>query len=221
MTKEELINKAVYIQYPLTYTSYKNYDVGKKIHKLPLAEKGFMYDGWKYNENHFTTKYHRKYSLPLLAKVLNFEYNENDFTLIERKSDDFDISMLCPKHKYEYEIYGFNHNEYFDNITYNDLINCPFNKDGITNYHKLYKYPHENSRIINKTVNNSRILFISGDSQMIPDLSVLSCYFKEIWYFDNRDEIALMDKWKNVIFTDVLVEMNNNIQTQYLDLNFK
>ena len=77
MTKQELLDKAVYIQYPLNYTTYKQYNVGKEINKLPLPEKGMMYDKWKYNDNHFIPLYHRKYSLPLLEKVLKFGYNEN------------------------------------------------------------------------------------------------------------------------------------------------
>lgn len=52
MTREELLDKAIYIQYPLNYSTYKQYDVGKEIHKLPLPERGMMYDNWKYNDNH-------------------------------------------------------------------------------------------------------------------------------------------------------------------------
>ena len=105
MTREELLDKAIYIQYPLNYSTYKQYDVGKEIHKLPLQERGMMYDNWKYNDNHFIPLYHRKYSLPLLEKVLKFGYNESDFILKERTSNGFDISVLYPKKEYIYMKY--------------------------------------------------------------------------------------------------------------------
>lgn len=221
MTKQELLDKAVYIQYPLNYTTYKQYNVGKEINKLPLPEKGMMYDKWKYNDNHFIPLYHRKYSLPLLEKVLKFGYNENDFILKERTSNGFDISVLWSKKEHIYEIYGFNRNEYFDNLKYDDIITSHIYFNNITDYHKQYKYPHENSRLINKTIDNNRILFISGDSQMIPDIPILSCYFKEIWYFDNRNNLVLSDKYKNVFFTDVLVEVGRTEQSDYVDKNFR
>ena len=96
MSKDELINNAVYIQFPVNFTRYYNYNV-KDIHKLPLPEKDEMYTLWALNSNHYTTAYHRKYVLPLLGSLLNFNYNENDFTLLEKYSNKFDISMLIPK----------------------------------------------------------------------------------------------------------------------------
>ena len=57
MTKKDLIDKAVYIQFPYSYTTYKQYSVGKEINKLPLAERGLMYDGWAKNNNHYTINY--------------------------------------------------------------------------------------------------------------------------------------------------------------------
>ena len=221
MTKEQLLEKAIYIQYPLTYNVYKEYNI-KNIHKLPLHKVGEMYDKWKYNSNHFTTEYHRNYSLPLLNKLLNFGYNKDDFTLKNKTSNGFDISMLCPKAQYEYEIYELNNGQFFDNINYNDLLTkSKANFINATDYHKLYIYPHKCSKITNKTINNGRLLYISGDSQMIPDLPILSCYFKEIWYMDNRDNLTFNNKYKDIVFTDVLIELNYMEQKQYVDINFK
>jgi hypothetical protein len=56
---------------------------------------------------------------------------------------------------------------------------------------------------------------------LIPVISFLSCFFKEIWYFDNRDDKVLSDKWRNVEFTDVIIEMNWTETWTYLDRNFK
>ena len=221
MTKKDLIDKAIYIQFPYSYTTYKEYKIDKEINKLPLPEKGMMYDGWAKNNNHYTPQYHRQYTIPLLCKLLDISVNFDDFVIDERHSGKFDISLLKPKEEYEYEIYGYTRGEHFDNLTFEDITsNDSPNKD-ITDYHRLYKYSHECSRLINKTINSDRILFISGDSQLIPVISFLSCFFKEIWYFDNRDDKALSDKWCNIEFTDVIIEMNWTETWTYMDRNFK
>ena len=221
MTKKDLIDNAVYIQFPYSYTTYKEYKVDKEINKLPLPEKGMMYDGWAKNNNHYKPEYHRKYVLPLLSKLLNISINMDDFVENNKQSGGFNISQLIPKKEYKYEIYGYTRGEHFDNITFNDLINNNSTNQDITDYHRQYKYSHECSRIINKTIDNNRILFISGDSQLIPDISLLSCFFKEIWYFDNRNDLVLSDKWSDIDFTDVLIEMNWTDTWTYTERNFK
>ena len=221
MTKKDLIDKAIYIQFPYSYSSYKDYKVDKEINRLPFAQRGMMYDGWAKNNNHYTPQYHREYTIPLLCKLLNINFNDNDFVIDNRNSGKFDISLLKPKKEYKYEIFGFNRNEHFDNLSFDDITNNDSSKNDITNYHRLYKYSHECSRLINKTINSDRILFISGDSQFIPIVSFLSCFFKEIWYMDNRDNLTLSDKWKDIPFTDVIIEMNWTEVNTYIDRNFK
>lgn len=221
MLKQEIIDKAIYIQFPKNTIGYNYTYTEKNIHKLPLPTEDEMYKGWKNNTNHFTTEYHRKYVLPLLSNLFTFNYNENDFILKENIIDNkHDISMLYPKQNYIYEIYGYSRDEHFDNLKYEDLLVNTSTKSEITPYHKLYKYGHECSRLINKTILNNRKLFISGDSQMIPDIPILSCYFKEIFYFDNRYKKQLQNTYKDVLFTDILIELNNNNISFYLNQNF-
>ncbi len=220
MEKNDILSKAIYIQYPINYNNYRNYNV-ENIYKLPLPLKGQMYDNWSLNQNHFTTEYHRLNSLPLLSKLLNINYNEEDFTLLNKSYNNFDISMLVPKQQFKYEIYGFTRNEHFNDITYLQLLENNVKHSSITEYHKLFKYSHESSRIINKSLNNDLKLFISGDSQMIPDIPVLSCYFKEIWYFDNRNNLTLKEKYKDIKFDKILIELNNNPLSFYIDTNLK
>ena len=55
---------------------------------------------------------------------------------------------------------------------------------------------------------------------MIPDIPVLCCYYKEVWYFDNRYRVKLCDKFKDVNFDQVLIQLNNNSITKYLNENF-
>ena len=223
MTRDEILAGAHYIQYPLDKTTYisVNRDIKDKILKLPLPQDGEMYSGWWRNTNHFTTTYHRKYVLPLLIKLLNLTYRENDWELVERKSGNNDISYLRVKHSPVYEVYGFTRKEHFDKLRFDDLVINDSKNADITDYHRLYKYAHECSRIINKTIISDRKLFISGDSQFIPDIAFLSCYFKEVWYMDNRNHLSLSAEWKNTHFTDCIVEINCSNTGRYTVDNFQ
>ena len=44
-------------------------------------------------------------------------------------------------------------------------------------------------------------MFVSGDSQIIPDIPVLACYFREVWYFDNRTGYTTSKRDKNNNYT--------------------
>lgn len=216
-----MLSKAIYIQYPININGYNTTYKIDNVYKLPLPNNKQMYSGWLKNHNHFTTEYHRLYSLPLLSKLLNFNFNLNDYILKENIIDNkFDISMLYPKNTNKFEIFGYTRNEYFDNLDYNNLLINDSKSPDITEYHRLFKYGHECSRIINKTINNNKKLFISGDSQMIPDIAVLCCYFKEVWYFDNRQRLLLSEKYKNIYFDYVLIQLNNNKIDFYINQNF-
>jgi hypothetical protein len=222
MTREELLDKAIYIQYPLNYNEYKDFKINKEIIKLPLPQSGMMYDGWEFNDHHFTTEYHRLYSFPLFCKIFELQFNDNDFILDSRNSNGFDISLLKPKKGFRYEVYGFTRGgEHFDDLSFDEITNNDSKNNDITDYHRLYRYSHECSRLINKTIENDRKLFISGDSQMIPDIGFLSCFFKEVWYFDNRNCLNLSDLYRDVEFTDVLIGLNQADMWAYLIRNLK
>ena len=138
----------------------------------------------------------------------------------KRKSENYDLSFLKPKKDYKYEIYGYTRGEHFDNLSFDDITQNNSTKKDITDYHRLYKYGHECSRLINKTIDNNRKLFVNGDSQMIPDIPFLSCFFKEVWFFDNREKDKLLEKYKDVIFSDVLIALNCGSDNDYLIKNF-
>lgn len=230
MTKEELLAKAQFIQFPLNekmYSAYGNLPqrtLGRdfRIHQLPLPQEGEMYKGWHLNENHFTPTYHRRYVLPLLRDLLQIPYKEEDFDLIERtdQSGQFDLSYLKPKKEYLYSVVGLNRGEQFNSVKFETLQESS-SHDARTEYHqKYYKYAHESSRLVNITSDSDRKLFISGDSQMIPDILTLSAYFKEIWYIDNRSRLQLSGYWSRFEFTHVLVEMYGSSLNTYLVDNF-
>ena len=207
MNREEVLDKAKYIQFPSNPYVYKNFPASIKTNKLPIGME-YMYFGWNKNENHFRTSYHKDFVLPMLNELFSFGLNMNDFYIDSRFCDTYDISMLHPKKEYKFDVYRFKDDTKEENISYDDLITSKQTGKWITDYHKLYRYPHECSIVANRTINNNRKLFIIGDSQMIPDIGPLSCYFKEIWYMDNRDRIHINDKFKDLVFDDILIELN-------------
>ena len=227
MTREELLGKAVFIKFPLTYkTYYPDYDqtaYGPLIYRLPLPQAGEMYDDWHLNENHFTPKYHLNYVLPLLREVLDLPMSSQDFDFVPRtdSTGQHDISYLRPRKECRYEVFGFNRNEHFEDISFSQLQECS-SHDAATEYHqRYYKYAHECSRVINKTLDNNLKLFISGDSQMIPHITTLTTYFKEVWYMDNRSAMYFQNKYLEIDFSHVLVELNCNSLAKYVHWNFQ
>ena len=174
----------------------------------------------KGNEHHYTTEYTYKYVLPLIAELLSFKFDMNDFDLIDCKQPEWDISYIVPKQKYEYEIFNYVKRTHLS-CDYTGLFKPIF--ETTHTYRELYRYPHQCSSILNKTLQSERRLMISGDSQIIPSINPLTNYFKEVWYFDNRtgyykgkgdneltfhkDEfVSYSDFYKNVEFTDVLIQ---------------
>jgi len=220
MTREEILKIAKFIQFPLNYTTYFECgNVEKEVNKLPLPDKGMMYDTWSLNNNHFTPEYHRKYVIPLLVKLFDINFNENDFVVDKKEYENFDISILKPKENFIFDVIGYTSNKHNENVDWSFLTTRINRPSDITEYHSLYVYSHECSRIINKTINSNRKLFISGDSQLIPHIAFLACFFKEVWFFDNRKKLNLANKWKNVNFTDVLIELNNKKIESYTKVN--
>ena len=219
MTPQEIISIAKFIQYPVAGHKYHPYHVdGKEVVKLPLTNK--LYAGWKGNAHHYTTEYQRNTVFPILGNVLGFDYDRNDFTVRKQVDGNYDISNLVPKMEFTYEIYGLTRGEHFDNLSYDDISSCTINDRGLTGYHRLYKYPHECSRVINKTLDgNGRTLLISGDSQMIPNIAPLTRYFREIWYLDKRNRISFKELFSDVVFTDVLVQLYNKPLQSYTERN--
>lgn len=165
MTKEELISAARFIQFPNSKNGYRNYSLPgtSEITRLPLTDR--MYTSWSLNSNHFQTSYHIDTVLPVIAEVLDIPSPYDFFETDERKSENgFDISVLTPRKDVIFDIYGLSTDETFLDVGYDFLTHSHLTTNGLTEYHKLYRFPHLCSRIINKTTASSRTLFISGDS---------------------------------------------------------
>lgn len=243
MTKEELLERANYIQFPYFNKEYIDYDkYCSKIVKLPIIPNGknILYEGLKENGHHYTTSYHIHYVLPCLSKIFNLNFNLDDFILVKNlhKQDDkmFDLSFLKPKKEYVYDLTCLERNFDLKNIGFNSLINNKQKSYLKTPYHLLCLAHHEPCIITNKTIRTDRKLFISGDSQMIPSILPLTNYYKQIFYMDNRTGLSkdkdgklYLEKTKtksfcktyeNILFDDVLVELYANKLENYTVINF-
>ena len=241
MTKKDILNRAIYMQFPLNNEKYFDYSdhIGQII-KFPIVkEKNIMYTGLPQNEHHYTTYYHRKYVLPKINESLGFGYNETDFDLIKNmyvyNNKTFDFSYLKSKMNYMYSIFCMERNLYIKNVKITELINNKNNANMKTPYHLLCSANHEPSVITNETIKNDRKLLISGDSQMIPSILPLANYYKQIFYMDNRTgfcknadgKIGLdinkttsyRNQYENVDFNDIIIVLWANRFSNYTEIN--
>lgn len=213
---DKIKDRAIFIRLPKG-NNYLQYDIGNII-DFPIVDDSYFYKGWKLNEHHYTTKYHREIFLPKLNEIFNFGLDlERDFHVVENYYNDFDISMPFPNKDVIYDVFSYLTNEYNENYKYSDFVNADGKCEYNTEFHKLYKYAHKCSRIINKTSESNRKILIDGDSQMIPSIMPLSVYFKEVWYFDNRSSKSLEKELDSCEFTDVLVQFNFNYLNKYIE----
>lgn len=233
MTRKELISKAKYIQFPYINEEYRNFYKELEPVRVPLA-KGYdpLYSNSVHDKHHYTTEFHRKTVLPLLESILGFGYNRKDFDLEEFICEDGDYSYLVPKEKMKFDIYRYDIDPHIvmKNVDFKELMSKDYlSGKGSHRYWGLYRYAHACSRIVNKGMpRDGRKLFVSGDSQILPDIPVLACYFREVWYFDNRtgyyttprdeygnykikwDEskhIPCRREYRNKKFSDVLIQV--------------
>lgn len=213
---DKIKDRAIFVRLPV-FDKYRQYAI-KDIIDFPIVDESYFYKGWRGNEHHYTTKYHRDILLPKLNEILSIGMDLNkDFHVVENYYNNFDISMLFPNKDITYEVFSYMTNEHIENCKYSDLVNVDGGYDCRTEYHKLYKYSHKCSRIINKTTNSERKLLIDGDSQIVPSIMPLSVYFKEVWYFDNRTKKSLCGELSRCEFSDILVQFNFNNLYKYID----
>ena len=180
-----------------------------------------MYETYSFNEHHFKPFYFNEYILPEINNILEIGYNINDFEYIEKDDNGHDVSYLMPKCEYKFDLYGLSNNDVRLNVDFNELRCCNLTSFDITSYHKLFAFPHMCSKIINKSIDNNRVLVLSCDSQMIPIIPVLACYFKEIWALDNRSRQEFIKDINIDEVTDVLIAGGFNTEGKYLNDNFK
>ena len=207
---DAVLKKAKIINFPRFQTYNDKANEGWRL--LPVTDD--FYEGLPNNSHHYTTEYHRKYVLPLLEEMFHFGYDENHFILSKNmicKNDMvFDLSYQAPKEDMKFHVTCFNNGIEYD-CGHDGLLRNNQTKKStwFTPYHALYCFPHMCSTVENLSNNNGRSLLILGDSQIIPSVATLCCYYRVLTYLDNRDKIPIIDKLSPE-YDDVLIEINGN-----------
>ena len=225
MNRQQLLDKAIYIQFPINqYEKYKIYEGVKNINYLPIHDS-MLYKGVPANEHHYVFDYSYKFVLPLLGQLCNFKFNKNDFILkVNRKTFNektYSFSYLIPKQKYKYKVTSFEYGTSFIGEADKLMFNPDIAKTWATEYHKIVPFPHSSFKIVNLSLKNNKRILISGDSQMLPSIVPLTSYFKEVWYYDNRTNphINYEDTYKNENFDYVIIALYKNPYKKYTEGN--
>ena len=212
--KDYIIRNGIHIEFP--------YRVGNKllyiyngddndIIKLPAIDMQFK--SYALNGHHYSSKYHIDYVLPLLNDIFSFGFNINDFVIKQNIIDGkYDISSLYPlDDSNEYSVSSLTFPS-LESISggYDILSGKRFSvrmPNGESGYHFQYCLYHTSSIVTNYGKNNGKVILIIGDSQMIPDISVLCYYYKHVIYIDNRNKINWLDKICAYDVDDILVQL--------------
>ena len=179
-------------------------------------EQFICYENYPSNWHHFTLQTQYNLIIPKMNELLQFGYNKNDFELVPYFDGEFDLSYLKPKNEYRFIIqclsnYGGSNDDSIKAGTFIGGFNILMGLDHkvspeFSKYHNLYRFPHRPSIIINLNATNNRILLLSGDSQNIPQLPILACYFRQIVYLDKR-KIDNKLNYSNIKFTDIIFSL--------------
>lgn len=246
MTREEIISKAKYIQFPYANETYREKYSGFDVTRMPLVPKSVPIDRVMYvnmgdNGHHYTLDYHFRYVIPTLEKILGFNFDTSLYKWKVQEASTGDMSRWIPRKSPKFEVY-----EYISKSHFTTDFSGIQPVNGNDKYRSLYKYPHACSRIINYSMpENGEKLMVVGDSQSIPDIPYLAMYFREVWYFDNRtgwkvnpewkpgsnvgnkfipvyeDTVSYADKYKDTVFDKVLIQFYCSEPDRYLKVNLK
>lgn len=215
------------IQLPKENGEFYKYDL-ENIIKINGFEKEDRYYNLPANHHHFLTRCYRDKIIPKLNALLQFGFKLSDFNIIKNETigEDkkvVDLSYLKPKHDAIFTVTGFEYGiEYtsnFSGLMWNEKVS---GTTYFSPFHKLYCFPHSTSRIINKTIKNNRSIVCNGDSCLIPIIPILACYYKEVWYLDNRNRKKLLPKeFEKENFDDYLIMPFDKVLSYYLENNLK
>lgn len=219
---QKLIDMAKYILYPMNgvYTYYAKLPKDKEILRMPIVE-GSTYGTYNLNAHHFKPFYHIDYVLPILEGIFHFGYKREDFDLHVRMDGEYDVSYLIPKKDLRFDFRNLTSGEHIEDAKYSDMMEATASPLIPTLYHTTFKCGHQCGRIINKGENNGRTIVLSCDSQMIPIVPVIACYFKELWCLDNRDNKPHTTDLDTDNVTDVLMACGAGVEEKYLVANFR
>lgn len=220
MIDNSYLEKAKYYIFP-NNGKYVNFnEFSENLIKFPIIEDS-MYGTYRLNNHHFKPFYHIQYVLPMLLNSLNIQYDINDFNIVENFDGDADVSYLEPKKEFNFDLHDLISDEKLENVDFSYLRKCNINDGSLTEYHKLFCFPHRCGHIVNKTIDSNKTMVISCDSQMIPIVPILACYFKEIYHLDNRQykEVSKNIDFSKITYIIIVGGFNN--ERKYLKDNFR
>ena len=199
------------LKFALENNAYCDFNANSAL-VYELKTKGSIdrYTGLNANSHHYTTKYHYEIVLPKLEEIFNFGFNKNDFVyksnFYKEKDIKYDLSFFVPKKDKKFIINGLDYDISYECNFMGLLKNDKIPKNVYyTKYHELYAFPHSCSIIENISENNSKTIFISGDSQNIPHIPILAYYYKKVYYWDNREHKNHFHYIKNAKFDEFLI----------------
>lgn len=208
MTYNEIIDKAKMICYP-ALDAFDGYKMSIDIETNLLMKKYFpqkefdlmfgngpIYRTWPANNHHFVVPWQQNNIVPAILRLFDIEFNFSDydkceyFAKNESTGELYDMSYMSPKIGQNFSItdietgYTIEQNSLFR--AYDDY-NCiePYAN---SYYHHFLWCTHKCALIKNNILSNGKSIIISCDSQMVPVIPILACYFKEILHLDRRQD---------------------------------
>lgn len=241
LTKDTIWNKIIYVKINNIDPRYEDHYIDYLSNKIYLTINVTNQINYQYTSyDHIQLNYHYTNIIPILCKLLNINFDINNFNLISNINGFEDFSYLKPKKDNQYKLDILNlENLDLDTYygTFDDIIinkNHKFDKYRIDKndfYHNIYSGGSSLSRLENLSNNSNRKLAIFGDSHCIPWISILSEYFKSITIFDNRFGVYENNCWYiteppckfnelNEDFTDAIYMINNKAHLYTFETKF-
>lgn len=210
MTVEEAKQIAKVLRFPPA----NHYSVPEEYTIIDLPNKeNSNYLNFSLNGNHFIPEYHKEVVIPKLEELLDFKVDDSFvWTIRKVNNGNSDLGFYRPvnPNNYMFSAYCITTGEEKEG-NFDILTTCVDTEPSHTDYHRVYCYPHRCSRIINLTNDTDRRLLLCGDSQLLPEIALLACFFKEVWYLDKRyGNFSAKELFKNIEFTHVLFEVGGS-----------
>ncbi len=203
MKYNEIIEKSKIICYPCVHGDYS---VSVDIGTIGLMDRffpgkgvdvafgnGLTYLTYPANNHHFNVMWQQSVIAPCVLGLFGMGFNMDDFEttpyFLDTGNDLQDLSYLKPKREQSFSVTDI---ESGNNVLKKNL----FRDDGdvfcmetyaYTNYHRFLWCTHKCALIKNNNIHNGKSLIVSCDSQMVPVIPILACYFGEILHLDKRD----------------------------------
>lgn len=170
----------------------------------------------KRNNHHYTFSYNYERIFPIITKLLNIDFNKNEYERIELKNNGVFIYEKKDKSN-NFSFTDLNTEETIIDNHYNALRTI--DKSVFDSpYHDVFRGAHRNCLLKNLSLKNGKRLLLNCDSMMVPFVPLLSYYFEEILHLDNRTKKSFKKTIDRFHPSDYLCALitSNMINKKYL-----